>query len=120
MKRFIIIALVLGFAGFGYAADGDYTIPDGQVVADPDEANIVIELRGYLRELRQEYTEIQAEIDNLNRLLHNQVTRRDAAIAEGQRILALRADKQAEKQALVDKYQALRAAVEAAVTVEGE
>ena len=117
MKKLIVILMILGFAVSGLAAD--YTIPEGQVVNDVEDAVIVVDYTGYLRWLRVQYEELQTKISYQNELIQNAVATRDSAISAGQAALAEKQALVAERAELIAEYQAIRAAAEAAVTVTG-
>ena len=125
MRKYLIAAIacfcVAGFASLGFTADGDYVIPDGQEVADVEDAIIKIDYGGYLRYLRLKYENLQEKILTENEHIQNAIVARDSAIAAGTAAQDRKAAYVAERTALIAEYQAIRAAAEAAVTVtEGE
>ena len=115
--RAIIVLFCLLVAGFGYAAEGDYTVPAQDAVTDIEDVIVEINYGGYLKLLRTEYEALQKQIKLQDRIVAHNVAKRDKAIADGTAAQALKVSLVAERTAIVDKYNAIKAAAEAVVTV---
>lgn len=122
MKKYLIVSivcfLVAGLASTGLTADGDYTIPDGQVVGTIEDGVFELSVRMTLKYYIAQRDTMIAKRSVMLEEKQNALNVRDSANATIVSLNEQITEQNTEIQAITARIIAIREAMAAAVTVE--